>query len=93
MVRELYRLYEEAQRKTTECSDPTQNDFLEVYARFCDMREERMVNFALRRWAVPYVGEHIEQIKINFLAGVNEVYFPEGIASQNQQEVEGELKN
>ncbi len=52
----------------------TRNYWVELHARFLDIRETVLVEFALDEWRVDYDGEHVKEVDVNSRSGKNEVY-------------------
>lgn len=77
MIRELKNFFYEA-KKTEEAINgwkrKTNSYWLNVYKRFFDMREEKMINFALERWRVPGLNNSISEVKIDSFGLANEIY-------------------
>jgi len=46
----------------------------ELYVRFLDIREQRMVNFALNRWRIEEMIRPVREVKIDSYGGNNEVF-------------------
>ena len=78
MSRELNALFVDAEdivkRKRRNKTSRYWND---VYQRFLDKREEKMINFALERWRVPALGSYIKKVRLNSLNGDNKIYTTE----------------
>tara|TARA_R110000851_G_scaffold210486_3_gene363001 strand:- start:28854 stop:30824 length:1971 start_codon:yes stop_codon:yes gene_type:complete len=93
MIRELVKDFEEA----TEYMDDTYayqrkvaNYWYALYERFLDIREQRMVNFALHRWRVEGISRPVESVKIDSDFDGNEIFkcYPEYADRSNLNEDE-----
>ncbi|MYB35679.1 MAG: DUF1524 domain-containing protein, partial [Gammaproteobacteria bacterium] len=76
MIRELEKFFTKAQKDTIDGGrkNKTSQYWYEVYQRFFDMREEKMINFALERWRVPEIEGNISKVKLDSLDTRNEIY-------------------
>ena len=75
MIRELKTFFEDAvTEEENSWKRKTKNYWLNVYKRFFDMREEKMVNFALTRWKVSGLNTNISKVKIDSLESKNEIW-------------------
>ncbi len=78
MIRELKGFFEKAELDEVECEDwkhKTKRYWRKVYRRFFDMREEKMINFALERWRVPGLGDNVSKVELDSLGSKgNEIY-------------------
>ena len=77
MVRELKEMFSKASQEEQEIGrwqNKTKNYWKNVYTRFLDKREERMINFALKRWQVPGVGPNDPKVEIDSFRDTNEVF-------------------
>lgn len=77
MIRELKEFFDEAkeaEEKSKNWKYKTKNYWLNVYKRFLDGREEKMVNFALKRWKVSGLNSNISKIKLDSLGSQNEIW-------------------
>ena len=45
-----------------------------VYQRFLDKREEKMVNFALKRWGISGLRDNVSKVTLDSLSDKNEIY-------------------
>ncbi len=75
MIQEVPKFFKKAERSEKRWSNKTKNYWINVYASFFDMREEKMINFALERWRVPDLDDNISRVKLNSLDQArNEIY-------------------
>lgn len=78
MIRKLKKLFEDAKTEVKgRRTRKTYKYWLELYQLFLDKREQKLVNFALKRWRVEELPEEskIKEVTINsFVADKNEVY-------------------
>ena len=78
MSRELNDLFVDAEDEEKRIRrNKTSNYWYAVYQRFLDKREERMINFALKRWRVSGLGSKISAVSLDSLNSDNEIYAPE----------------
>lgn len=74
MIRELRDSFLMAQKETnSQRTKKTWKYWYDLYQKFIDIREEKLINFALSRWKVP-LPKSIEKIAINSFKDTNEVY-------------------
>ena len=81
MIRELEKFFDDALKKESESyhwQRRTSTYWLNVYKRFLDGREEKMINFALERWKVPGLNSNISNVRLNSLASQNEIWSKSG---------------
>ena len=77
MIRELKSFFDDAVKEESESYDwkrRTNTYWLNVYKRFLDRREEKMVNFALKRWEVSGLKSNISEIALDSLGDQNEIW-------------------
>ena len=87
MIQELEEFFDEAEKdelkdwknkKNTDRRNKTKKYWLNVYKRFLDKREEKMVNFALKRWEISGPNNNISSVKLDSLSAErqkkNEIY-------------------
>ena len=77
MIRELKEFFDKAKESEEESKNwkrKTKNYWLNVYKRFLDRREEKMVNFALERWEVSGLNNKISKIQLDSLGSQNEIW-------------------
>lgn len=77
MIRELSDLFNDAKNEEQRIKDwrkKTSNYWYNVYQRFLDKREERMINFALKRWRVSALGSNISEVSLDSLKRDNKIY-------------------
>lgn len=75
MIRELKSFFDKAIEEETGWKKRTQYYWLNVYKRFFDIREEKMINFALERWRTPGLDDNVSRVKLNSLDSArNEIY-------------------
>ena len=76
MIRELKKFFGEAQEEedSTGWSYKTRKYWRNVYQRFLDKREEKMINFALNRWRVDELHKSISEVKLDSSSTRNEIY-------------------
>ena len=76
MLQELKKIYEEAEKEIKKLGriKKTWKYWLELYTLFFDQREAKLVNFALKRWAVPYPGWEECDVSIDSSRDSNEIY-------------------
>ncbi len=76
MIRELKGFFDKAEKDEFKSWDRrTDRYWLNTYTRFLDMREERMVNFALERWRIPNLDDNISKVELDSLDPKrNEIY-------------------
>ena len=68
MIRELNDLFvdaEDEEQRIKGWRNKTSNYWYNVYQRFLDKREERMINFALKRWRVSALGSNISEVSLD----------------------------
>ena len=77
MIRELKKFFEDALKEESESYDwkrRTNTYWLNVYKRFLDRREEKMINFALKRWEVSGLNGNISEVALDSLGDQNEIW-------------------
>ena len=78
MIRELKGFFDNAKTKEEKRSPGQQitadNYRYYVYRHFLDMREEKMINFALKRWRVSELHGNISKVKLDSLNSGNKIY-------------------
>ena len=77
MIRELKEFFELAEKKEVKSKKwrrKTTNYWLNVYKRFLDGREEKMINFALERWRVIGLNSNISKVRLDSLGSQNEIW-------------------
>lgn len=77
MIRELKLWFDDAyamESKEGGRVRQTWRFWMNVYQRFLDHREEKMVNFALERWRVPELSRIVNRVTINSRTDENEIY-------------------
>ena len=75
MMREIPEMFESSKEKWDKgrpYTGKTKNYWLELYGRFLDKREEKMINFALKRWRVDGVEKPVKKVKIDSSSQLNE---------------------
>ena len=79
MIRELKRFFDKAKMEEDSkgWQRKTRNYWCSVYKRFLDRREEKMINFALKRWRVSKLHGNISEVKLDSLNSRNEIYSTE----------------
>ncbi len=81
MIRELKELFDKAielEEESKNWKRKSKNYWLKVYKRFLDGREEKMVNFALKRWKVSGLNSSISKVKLDSLGSHNEIWSKSG---------------
>ena len=76
MIRELEEFYKKAIEDEGAWGRRTSNYWLNIYKRFFDMREEKMINFALDRWRVSSLDDNISEVRLDSLGSDNQIYKP-----------------
>lgn len=75
MIKELRQWFEKAKiEPNKKWTKKTHKYWYNVYQRFLDMREEKLVNFALERWRIEDLKDNIDYVRINSLKDENEIY-------------------
>ena len=76
MIRELKKFFDEAKKEEDSKGwrRRTSNYWYNVYQRFLDKREEKMINFALDRWRVDELHKSISEVKLDSSSTRNEIY-------------------
>ena len=76
MIRELKKFFDEAKKDEDSKGwrRRTSNYWYNVYQRFLDKREEKMINFALERWRISELNGNIPEVKLDSLSDKNEIY-------------------
>lgn len=77
MIRELKKFFDDAVKEESESYDwkrRTNTYWLNVYKRFLDRREEKMINFALKRWEVSGLNGNISEVSLDSLGDQNEIW-------------------
>ncbi|MEL0638614.1 DUF262 domain-containing protein [Marinomonas sp. TI.3.20] len=77
MIRELKQDFEKAVNITNESQEYTnkvKGYWRLVYQTFFDIREERMVNFAIKRWSVSGLKKTVSKVEINSRFETNEIF-------------------
>lgn len=77
MSRELKGLFvdaEDEEKRIQGWRKKTANYWYAVYQRFLDKREERLINFALKRWRISGLGSKISAVSLDSLNSDNEIY-------------------
>ena len=77
MIRELKGFFDDAETKEEKRRPRqriTDNYWYYVYRHFLDMREEKMINFALKRWRVSELHGNISKVKLDSLNSGNKIY-------------------
>ena len=80
MIRELKDLFDKAieeekiSRNWSRKSKESKVYWRNIYKRFLDKREEKMINFALKRWRVSGLRGNIPEVKLDSLNDKNEIY-------------------
>lgn len=77
MIREIKDFFDRAQKfiKTEKGRQrKTYKYWLELYKKAFDLREEKLVNFALKRWHVKGIKENAVKVTINSFTDQNEIY-------------------
>ncbi len=77
MIRELEGFFEEAKKEEEKSGNwqrRVRNYWINIYKRFLDTREEKMINFALRRWKVSGLDSKISEVRLDSLKSRNKVY-------------------
>jgi len=76
MIRELKSFFDKAKKEEDNMGwhRKTFNYWYNVYQRFMDKREEKMINFALKRWRVSGLGSKISEVSLDSLNSDNEIY-------------------
>jgi len=64
MILEVKEFFDEArnEEKTKNWQKQSKNYWLNIYKRFFDMRERKMINFALERWRVPGLDDNVSKV-------------------------------
>ncbi len=80
MIHELPKFFDKAQVNEDETgwTNKTKKYWINVYTRFFDIREEKMINFALKRWRVPKLDDNIAKVSLDSLGDDdnNKIYTP-----------------
>ncbi|OUR71860.1 hypothetical protein A9Q78_08580 [Methylophaga sp. 41_12_T18] len=77
MIRELKQDFEKAKQKIDDAKLYSRNVkgyWFMVYQAFFDIRERRLVNFAIKRWQVEGVKRPVERVDIDSGLGTNEIF-------------------
>lgn len=77
MIRELIKDFEQSKSQIVETSNEqseSANYWYAVYRRFLDIREQRLVNFALKRWQIEGITRPVEKVIIDSSVDGNEVF-------------------
>ena len=77
MIRELKVFFDDAKKKEEKRRPRqriTDNYWYYVYRHFLDMREEKIINFALKRWRVSELHSNISKVKLDSLNSGNKIY-------------------
>ena len=77
MIRELKGFFDDAETKEEKRRPRqriTDNYRYYVYRHFLDMREEKMINFSLKRWRVSELHGNISKVKLDSLNSGNKIY-------------------
>ena len=76
MIRELKEFFDEAKEEedSTGWRYKTSKYWYNIYQRFLDKREEKMINFALERWRISELRNNIPEVKLDSLNDKNEIY-------------------
>ncbi|MCY4313298.1 MAG: DUF262 domain-containing protein [Gammaproteobacteria bacterium] len=75
MSRELEEFFDKAVEEETRWKKRTKYYWHNVYKRFFDKREEKMINFALERWRVPDLDDNVSRVELDSLNPErNEIY-------------------
>jgi len=76
MLRELKKMFEISQKEIANIRiKKTWKYWHEIYEYFLDIREEKLVNFALERWKVDGLKKEVKQVSIKSNTNENKVYF------------------
>ena len=77
MIRELRLIFNKAKAEEEEIKRRqriTSKYWCNVYQRFLDNREEKMINFALKRWKVSGLSINISKVSLDSLGRKNKIY-------------------
>lgn len=76
MIQELKKFFDNAEEVVSKYRKrKTKGYWHDVYKRFLDKREEKMVNFALKRWSVSGLNsKKISEVSLDSLGTQNEIY-------------------
>ena len=77
MIRELKHLFDEAieeEKILGGWRKKTSRYWRNIYQRFLDRREQKMINFALKRWRVSELHGNISKVKLDSLNSGNKIY-------------------
>lgn len=77
MIRELSEDFSKAEKFIEDRETrtrKTKRHWYEVYTKFLDIREQRLVNFAIMRWAVEGMKRPVTEVKLNSDSGKNEIF-------------------
>ena len=77
MIRELKVFFDDAkteEEKRGSWKRKTAKYWYNVYQRFLDMREEKMINCALKRWRVSELHSKISEVSLDSLNSGNKIY-------------------
>ena len=76
MIRELKSIFNKAKAEEEKegWQRKTSNYWYNVYQRFLDKREEKMINFALKRWKVSGLSSNISKVSLDSLGRKNKIY-------------------
>jgi len=77
MIRELKEDFETAEKlinKSKVYKKKVKGYWFCVYEKFLDIREQRMVNFAIKRWAVEGIRRPVTEVILNSNSGNNEIF-------------------
>jgi hypothetical protein len=77
MIRELIKDFQQSKNQVSETSNEQSESasyWYAVYQRFLDIREQRLVNFALKRWQIQDITRPVERVKIDSRFEGNEVF-------------------
>ena len=75
MIRELAEFYKAAVSEIKEKRQYKTNQYwYEVYQRMFDLREQKMINFALKRWRIDGLQKKVLAVEINSNTDQNEIY-------------------
>ena len=96
MIRELKDLFtnaKEEEERTEHWQYKTKKYWYNIYQRFFDKREEKMINFALERWRVSGIHGKISEVKLDSLNSDDKIYTTktDNTATQKASDFAGSL--
>ena len=77
MIRELRNDFEAAKKEidnSHEFKRQVKSYWYSVYQKFLDIREQRILNFAIKRWAVDGLSKPVEKVLIDSFSEDNEIF-------------------